>query len=594
MRSSHGKGRARRRGLLSALLVSLAALGALAIPAQAAYEETGTIGETGLTIEPSGVAVDEANDYLYVSALGNQYTARYNLGGTVAGDPINTGVNNLGVAVKPGTGTVYSVSYPGPTATAPGTFTLFNSAGTVTGGPHATGLMAIATQGKIAADSAGDLYMPSWLFGNSVLRFSEAGTAKDPITGAEENELVAPTSVDVDSAGNVYVLDQVEAGTGTGGRVQKFDSSGDFVTEVATADAGDGFVAVAVNRASGDVFILENGEAETASTVQITGYEEDEGDYAESEQFDTSEFGPVPPGSIKNQLTVDARDGAVYVSDLENDVVRVFTEPDPPVATTGGASGVTTTSATLAGEINPGGGNADCVFFYGEAGGSLDQEAECLTNPVSGEESVDVSAELTGLSLNTEYEYALAAENVNGSDEGDVESFTTLPNPPAATTGSASGVTQTAATLSGTVNASDAGTSCVFQYGTSTAYGSSAPCSVNPVTGSADEAVSAVLSGLTPGTTYHFRVVAENAGGKVNGLDKTFTTAAHTCETDASLCPKPPEKPADPAPAPAAPAPPATQKPKPLKCKKGFTKKKVKGKQKCVKVKKKKGKGKKK
>jgi hypothetical protein len=57
-------------------------------------------------------------------------------------------------------------------------------------------------------------------------------------------------------------------------------------------------------------------------------------------------------------------------------------------------------------------------------------------------------------------------------------------------------------------------TSCVFEYGTTIAYGQSVPCSPKAGelgSGAAAVSVGAQLSGLLPGTTYHYRLVAENA-----------------------------------------------------------------------------------
>jgi hypothetical protein len=67
-------------------------------------------------------------------------------------------------------------------------------------------------------------------------------------------------------------------------------------------------------------------------------------------------------------------------------------------------------------------------------------------------------------------------------------------------------------------------TDCHFDYGTTTAYGLSAPCSPAPGSGSGDITVSAALSGLHPGMVYHFRIVAVNASGESTGGDQTFTT----------------------------------------------------------------------
>lgn len=96
---------------------------------------------------------------------------------------------------------------------------------------------------------------------------------------------------------------------------------------------------------------------------------------------------------------------------------------------------------------------------------------------------------------------------------------------PSATTGGASGVTRSAATLNGTVDPNGTATSWRFEYGTTTAYGLSsaggdAGAGADPV------AVSIGVSGLSAGTTYHYRVVASSADGDVTGADRTFRTAS--------------------------------------------------------------------
>jgi hypothetical protein len=81
----------------------------------------------------------------------------------------------------------------------------------------------------------------------------------------------------------------------------------------------------------------------------------------------------------------------------------------------------------------------------------------------------------------------------------------------------------TSATISGTV-LTEARASGYFQFGTSTAYaGATAPQTLG--FGASPQAVGASLAGLSPSTTYHFRVVATNAGGTTFGADQTFTTA---------------------------------------------------------------------
>jgi len=144
-------------------------------------------------------------------------------------------------------------------------------------------------------------------------------------------------------------------------------------------------------------------------------------------------------------------------------------------------------------------------------------------------------------------------------------------DPPTATTGSgATYVGQRVATVSGTVdpNGSEV-TSCVVEYGTTAFYGSTLPCAPSAVgSGDSPVPVGVDLSGLTPGSIYHFRFSAGSVGGRSDGLDQTFRTLDDTCDSNQALCP--PRKP--------------ISRPAPKKCKKGFALKRGK----CVKKKKRK------
>jgi YVTN family beta-propeller protein len=102
------------------------------------------------------------------------------------------------------------------------------------------------------------------------------------------------------------------------------------------------------------------------------------------------------------------------------------------------------------------------------------------------------------------------------------------PSTPTATaaTTAATAVTDTSATLNGTVNPNGSSTTVYFQYGTTTSYGSQTANQV--FTGSSAQGVTASLSGLTPSTTYHYRIIAINAGGTIAGNDISFTTASPT------------------------------------------------------------------
>jgi hypothetical protein len=96
-------------------------------------------------------------------------------------------------------------------------------------------------------------------------------------------------------------------------------------------------------------------------------------------------------------------------------------------------------------------------------------------------------------------------------------------------------LTQTSVTLSARVNPNGENvTECEFEYGTSTSYGSKVPCKSLPGSGESQVEVSAKLTGLTPNTEYHFRVVTKSSSGTIDGVDVTFKTlkvAAPSVET---------------------------------------------------------------
>ena len=96
---------------------------------------------------------------------------------------------------------------------------------------------------------------------------------------------------------------------------------------------------------------------------------------------------------------------------------------------------------------------------------------------------------------------------------------------PMVVTGSATGVGEQSATLIGSVTANAVPTSYHFEYGPTTAYGSTTPAT-DPGAGLGALPVAATVDGLTSGTTYHFRLVASNKAGVSRGYDQTFTTGS--------------------------------------------------------------------
>jgi hypothetical protein len=95
---------------------------------------------------------------------------------------------------------------------------------------------------------------------------------------------------------------------------------------------------------------------------------------------------------------------------------------------------------------------------------------------------------------------------------------------PDVTTGDAGAVSGTAATVAGSVTPNASSASYHFEYGTTSAYGSSTASQATG--GVVPVPVSAALGGLAPSTTYHYRLVATSADGSAAGADRTLTTAS--------------------------------------------------------------------
>lgn len=124
-------------------------------------------------------------------------------------------------------------------------------------------------------------------------------------------------------------------------------------------------------------------------------------------------------------------------------------------------------------------------------------------------------------------------DDIYSDNSGSWTATVTLPPPaPTATTGAASSVTGSSATLTGTVNPRGLPADYYFVYGLTPSYGQRTASQLLPA-GSADVPVSASVSGLSAGVTYHYALVAgrpadigTTLGQAVQGSDRTFTTVA--------------------------------------------------------------------
>ena len=210
----------------------------------------------------------------------------------------------------------------------------------------------------------------------------------------------------------------------------------------------------------------------------------------------------------------------------------------PPVVTIAAPAGVDADSADLSGTVDPTGTdptfNSEWHFEYATKADFSDAQW-AGGGTVSGNVATEVKAEATNLKPNTTYFLRLVASNAGGSSTSSLDpSFTTDAVPPTVTALSANGVGTESARLRGRLNPNGSATSYWFEWGT-------ADCASNPCTalpagkdgeagdGHAEIKVSQELEELEAGTTYHFRLVADNGtGGEIAGADATFTTTPAT------------------------------------------------------------------
>jgi hypothetical protein len=146
------------------------------------------------------------------------------------------------------------------------------------------------------------------------------------------------------------------------------------------------------------------------------------------------------------------------------------------------------------------------------------------------ESSYVVEADATSLAPGAAYEVRLVAENAGGPAPAAVESFTTATTPPQIESTNVS-PSRSEASLIASINPGGLETTYHFEYGPTSSYGQSTPTRTIPASG-VPVTVNANLVGLTPGTAYHFRVVATNALEASTGPDQAFRTFANPSSGD--------------------------------------------------------------
>lgn len=197
---------------------------------------------------------------------------------------------------------------------------------------------------------------------------------------------------------------------------------------------------------------------------------------------------------------------------LGNDVTFT-TSPVAPVEGADACTDTTSTSVTYQFYLNPGGDRTEIYVnnqFSGIVGSAGDNSLEKVDVPV------------TGLTPYTNNQIRLMAQNAAGQITWTGACFT--PDRPAVQAGPADGITSSATVVHAVVTPKLSATQVHVEYGPTQAYGHSTATVAYGAT-SAVYAFSQTLTGLSAGTTYHYRIVAVNGVGTTATSDQTFTTS---------------------------------------------------------------------
>jgi hypothetical protein len=195
-----------------------------------------------------------------------------------------------------------------------------------------------------------------------------------------------------------------------------------------------------------------------------------------------------------------------------------------PSVSTGGASSVTKSSATLNARINPQGQRTVYVFQYGVTTGYGAQTA--TKSAGSGTSTVAVKTGVSKLTSGTVYHYRVVATNAGGTSIGADRQFKTAgqpPAPPGVFTGGALQRNLHGALLTGLVASVKSTATWRFQFGLTPAYGVET-AAFNVPAGPFPQPVSFALTGLQSHRIYHYRLIASNKDGEAAGGDQLFIT----------------------------------------------------------------------
>ncbi len=354
------------------------------------------------------------------------------------------------------------------------------------------------TLGAIAVDDEGTVYVGDV---DRVQKFNTNGEYVGQLTLSGAGSV---TGLAVDAAKDVYVMSSAVAG------VRKFSESG---TEEGEARDPLGEADAITLGLAGELFV---DDSLSAGSHHLLEYDPSG---TQTASFDAGNEGGARGIAYGESL------GVIYV--VNASAVRLVSPPPPgPLVISQSTEAIEPTSATLKATVNPEGAEPTSYRFeYGTttAYGEATSDENLTGGPF---EDQAVSALVAGLQPRTTYHFRVVVSNGSQTTTGPDQTFTSLP--PVLVDGeSATQVSSSGAILGAELNPLGNATEYHFDFGLSASYGQSAPIpDASAGSGHDDVSVFLKLQGLQPNTVYHYRVVARNSLGVVEGEDHTFVTQA--------------------------------------------------------------------
>jgi hypothetical protein len=373
-------------------------------------------------------------------------------------------------------------------------------------GPHGTGNGQISyVASSLSTDSSGNVYVVDE--GNH--RIEVFDSSGNYVTQFGQAQLFEPEGIAIDSAGNRWVTD------GSYEKVFKYNSKNEYVSSFGEYGIGNGqfqdVASIDVDSKT-NIWVLDesNGRLQEFNSA---------GKYIrqiKSGTYSGHEFSPA------GNVAIDSKDNVWVNNGLGSEGVAKFNSEGTFVTEIGGE---VSSSASFTTEVDAldrvwvdftvpiGGLSWNNIFVFDSKGEVLGQ----FGGSPEFEEPGGVIFQPTDIAFDPSGNPWI----FNYSSGNSIQKW--LPMADATTKAATEVGLET--TLNGGVNPNGISTSYLFEYGTTTAYGTKTPTTFKSIgSGTTEVELSKRTGGFAKETTYHYRVVATSAAGTTYGKDVSFYT----------------------------------------------------------------------